>query len=84
MASMSEAAFTRIESERLWIRRFKDSDLAPFMAYRNDPEADGFSFEFWRVALCGLPSLALCPPIRVKRTLLGEETTELSGLVPSG
>src|SRR5215210_5453223 len=35
---MSEATFTRIESERLWIRRFKDSDLAPFMAYRNDPE----------------------------------------------
>jgi RimJ/RimL family protein N-acetyltransferase len=35
---MSEAAFTRIESERLWIRRFEDSDLAPFMAYRNDPK----------------------------------------------
>ena len=30
--------FARIESERLRIRRFKDSDLAPFMAYRNDPE----------------------------------------------
>ncbi len=35
---MSEAAFTQIESERLWIRRFKDSDLASFMAYRNDPK----------------------------------------------
>ena len=35
---MSEAAFTQIESERLILRRFKDSDLAPFMAYRNDPE----------------------------------------------
>jgi RimJ/RimL family protein N-acetyltransferase len=35
---MSEMAFTRIESQRLRIRRFKDSDLAPFMAYRNDPE----------------------------------------------
>jgi aminoglycoside 6'-N-acetyltransferase len=35
---MSEATFTQIESERLRIRRFKDSDLAPFMAYRNDPE----------------------------------------------
>src|ERR687895_1526806 len=35
---MREAAFTRVESERLWIRRFKDSDLAPFIAYRNDPE----------------------------------------------
>jgi RimJ/RimL family protein N-acetyltransferase len=35
---MSEAAFTWIESQRLRIRRFKHSDLAPFMAYRNDPE----------------------------------------------
>jgi len=35
---MSEAAFTQIESERLRIRRFEDSDLAPFMSYRNDPE----------------------------------------------
>jgi RimJ/RimL family protein N-acetyltransferase len=35
---MSEAAFTGIESERLRIRRFKDSDLAPFMAHRNDPK----------------------------------------------
>jgi RimJ/RimL family protein N-acetyltransferase len=35
---MSEVAFTRIESERLRIRRFKDSDLSPFMTYRNDPE----------------------------------------------
>ena len=35
---MSEAVFTQIESERLILRRFKYSDLAPFMAYRNDPE----------------------------------------------
>jgi RimJ/RimL family protein N-acetyltransferase len=35
---MSVVTFTRIESERLILRRFKDSDLAPFMAYRNDPE----------------------------------------------
>jgi RimJ/RimL family protein N-acetyltransferase len=35
---MSVVAFTRIESEHLRIRRFKDSDLASFMAYRNDPE----------------------------------------------
>jgi RimJ/RimL family protein N-acetyltransferase len=35
---MSEATFTRIESERLVLRRFNGSDLAPFMAYRNDPE----------------------------------------------
>ena len=35
---MSEAMFTRIESERLVLRRFEDSDLTPFVAYRNDPE----------------------------------------------
>src|SRR5215211_5433452 len=35
---MSDAAFDRIESERLILRRFRDSDLAPFVAYRNDPE----------------------------------------------
>ena len=35
---MSDAAFARIESERLILRRFEDSDLAPFVAYRNDPE----------------------------------------------
>jgi RimJ/RimL family protein N-acetyltransferase len=35
---MSEAVFTRIKSERLILRRFEDSDLIPFVAYRNDPE----------------------------------------------
>ena len=35
---MSGAGFTWIESERLILRRFKDSDLDPFVAYRNDPE----------------------------------------------
>jgi RimJ/RimL family protein N-acetyltransferase len=35
---MSEAAFNRIESERLILRRFRDSDLVPFVAYRIDPE----------------------------------------------
>jgi RimJ/RimL family protein N-acetyltransferase len=35
---MSEQEFTRLESERLILRRFADSDLAPFLAYRNDPE----------------------------------------------
>jgi len=38
VASMSDAAFDRIESERLILRRFRDTDLAPFVAYRNDPE----------------------------------------------
>jgi len=35
---MGNAEFTRIESERLILRRFEDSDLTPFVAYRNDPE----------------------------------------------
>jgi RimJ/RimL family protein N-acetyltransferase len=35
---MSEAMFARIESERLILRRFEDSDLTPFVAYRKDPE----------------------------------------------
>ena len=35
---MSEVMFTRIESERLILRRFEDSDLTSFVAYRNDPE----------------------------------------------
>ena len=35
---MGEARFTQIESQRLILRHFKDSDLASFMAYRNDPE----------------------------------------------
>jgi|SRR5215212_9330945 RimJ/RimL family protein N-acetyltransferase len=35
---MGEARFTQIESERLILRRFKGSDLVPFMSYRNDPE----------------------------------------------
>ena len=35
---MSEAIFARTESERLILRRFEDSDLTPFVAYRNDPE----------------------------------------------
>ena len=30
--------FARIESERLILRRFEDSDLTPFVAYRKDPE----------------------------------------------
>ncbi|MDQ3863269.1 MAG: GNAT family N-acetyltransferase [Actinomycetota bacterium] len=35
---MSGAGFTRLVSERLILRRFKDSDITPFLAYRNDPE----------------------------------------------
>ena len=34
---MDETAFTTLESPRLILRRFKDSDLAPFLAYLNDP-----------------------------------------------
>jgi RimJ/RimL family protein N-acetyltransferase len=35
---MSGQGFTRLETERLILRRFVDSDLVPFLAYRNDPE----------------------------------------------
>lgn len=35
---MAETTFMQLESERLILRRFRDSDLAPFVAYRNDPE----------------------------------------------
>ena len=35
---MSGTGFVRLESERLVLRRFADSDLEPFLAYRNDPE----------------------------------------------
>jgi len=37
-APMSMAVFTTIETSRLRLRHFTDSDLALFMAYRNDPE----------------------------------------------
>jgi RimJ/RimL family protein N-acetyltransferase len=35
---MDESVFTAIESSRLILRRFRESDLAPFLAYLNDPE----------------------------------------------
>jgi RimJ/RimL family protein N-acetyltransferase len=35
---MDETRFTRLDSERLILRRFGDSDLAPILSYRNDPE----------------------------------------------
>ena len=34
---MDTKAFTKIETERLVLRRLRDEDLAPFMAYLNDP-----------------------------------------------
>src|SRR5213083_922254 len=34
---MNEAAFTTLESQRLVLRRFEESDLLPFLAYLNDP-----------------------------------------------
>jgi len=34
----SSGSFTLIESERLILRHFEDSDLPAFLAYRNDPE----------------------------------------------
>lgn len=35
---MGGTDFVRLETERLILRRFADSDLEPFLAYRNDPE----------------------------------------------
>ena len=35
---MGGEEFSILESERLRLRRFTDSDLEPFLAYRNDPE----------------------------------------------
>ncbi len=35
---MSMAVFTTIETSRLRLRHFRDTDLVLFMAYRNDPE----------------------------------------------
>lgn len=35
---MGGKGFSSLESERLVLRRFADSDLEPFLAYRNDPE----------------------------------------------
>jgi len=37
-APMSMAVFTTIETSRLRLRHFRDTDLVLFMAYRNDPE----------------------------------------------
>lgn len=34
---MSETAFTSLESDRLLLRRFAAGDLAPYLAYLNDP-----------------------------------------------
>ena len=35
---MPDEKFTQLESQRLIVRRFKDSDLEPFLAYRADPD----------------------------------------------
>ena len=34
---MQPTGFTSLDSERLVLRRFNDADLAPFLAYLNDP-----------------------------------------------
>lgn len=34
---MTKASFSTLETERLILRRFSDDDLAPFLAYLNDP-----------------------------------------------
>jgi RimJ/RimL family protein N-acetyltransferase len=35
---VEETAFTEIESPRLILRRFRESDLEPFLVYLNDPQ----------------------------------------------
>ena len=35
---MPDRAFEQLESRRLVLRRFADSDTEPFLAYRSDPE----------------------------------------------
>jgi RimJ/RimL family protein N-acetyltransferase len=35
---MTMTSFINLESQRLRLRKFKDSDLKPFLGYRNDPE----------------------------------------------
>ena len=39
---MTETQFTPLESARLILRRFTDADLAPFLAYLNDPEVERY------------------------------------------
>lgn len=35
---MADVKFTQLESSRLLLRRFTDSDIEPFLAYRSDPD----------------------------------------------
>ncbi len=35
---MIDAMFTKLESERIILRRFRDSDIEPFYSYRADPD----------------------------------------------
>ena len=35
---MADVKFTQIESSRLFLRQFTDSDTEPFLAYRSDPD----------------------------------------------
>ena len=34
---MTDATFTKLESERIILRRFRDSDIEPFYSYRAEP-----------------------------------------------
>ncbi|MCA1612774.1 MAG: GNAT family N-acetyltransferase [Acidobacteria bacterium] len=38
---MNETTFAPLETDRLLLRRFADRDLAPFLAYVNDPVVNG-------------------------------------------
>src|SRR5215213_4452670 len=82
---MSDAEFTRIESERLILRRFEDSDLAPFVAYRNDPEVakyqswDSFDERDARAFIREMESAQ--PGVPGERFQFAVESKETGGLV---
>ena len=42
MATMTVPNFENLETARLIIRRFKDSDLEPFLSYRSDPDVERY------------------------------------------
>ena len=39
---MADQAFEQIDSRRLLVRRFADSDVEPFLKYRSDPEVEKY------------------------------------------
>jgi RimJ/RimL family protein N-acetyltransferase len=84
---MNEVGFDQLETCRLIIRRFQETDLAAFLAYRNDPEIaryqswDSYSqeqaialIEELKVIPCGAPGLGFQFALELKATgaLIGD------------